>query len=1004
MRKFTFSFKSLLVAAGLIVGSANAWAYDIPSGYEISAVFIGTPVISDATITSVTVEDYEGVSPDLTGWSSPSVACGSHSPALAIRSVTTVDCPDVNSTTSNGDEPETFFYPTYVSGKTLSAHTKNTSSSAAEAEYTFPSPITSGKIVFSGDVWAGKSSTLNNEACLDNTRLHLIDENGEVLFDLGFKNGGGYFTSGNTNLRDTENNAPWQSNTRGEYMGWGFHDMVIDIESGAVTFMLDFIDTSNTRRQRHFSINIGENKSVAKLRIHVDYRKNYELTTFIDNVSLYKVDFIKYTANFNETNGLNPAITIYSDSERTLAVDNGTLIIGKTYYYTAILSGYEDYEGSFTIEDANPSVDFTMNAIYNYTINAVDKNDNSKILSTLSSGYVLTSSPEINVYVPYYVLYGTTLYHQNTSNKVSQNITSEGQVINVQYEATDKTSVVYYSETENIAGLTTWHYSKYLNNMSNGASAVFSSTNITTLDAGVYTITGCAIGRTDDRYIDFYKNSVDDANKILRVTSKNDGGVNSETFTLTEETDIIGNGGNAGGDNGHACDYIYISKAPVNYTVKYKCGGVEIKDADASRTAVWGTYVTLTDADKENIIYNHASYAYSSDDASTTEIASDGSSVITVEFTQVPFYTLTDVTTATTWNWSVVTSGNAYGALTDETTPTKSTEFVLKNLELYGKEDGSSYSIPAGFGNAQQLEIIAQYPFRYESSKGMFQGNSIKFHTTVPGTVRVNYSNTGGSNDRPYRHVSVNGTLSATGSANGTAIDTEEIPVSAADVTITGYIPDASNPAERDGNNVGAAMLRIYSVTFTPASEIVKTSSENLQGYKTFYNADFNYQVDANTTIYKASASKTAVTLTSVESNIVPKNTPVILKTTNTTGYTMTLTPTLSDPTPDTYDGNALQVSEGTESNVFILAYTTAQGFGFYKYTSILDAGDIYLAIPSEAKMLRVVVDGTASEVTAPEVADVEEEEVLFNMAGVQVDKNFKGFVVNQKGVKRFNK
>ena len=189
----------------------------------------------------------------------------------------------------------------------------------------------------------------------------------------------------------------------------------------------------------------------------------------------------------------------------------------------------------------------------------------------------------------------------------------------------------------------------------------------------------------------------------------------------------------------------------------------------------------------------------------------------------------------------------------------------------------------------------------------------------------------------------------------------------------------------------------------TPASE-VKTSSANLRGYKTFYDEDNNYQVDANTTIYKASASKTEVTLTSVEGNIVPKNTPVILKTTNTSDYTMILTATLDEPASGAYDGNALQVSDGTESNVFILAYTTAQGFGFYKYTSTLDAGDIYLAIPSEAKMLRVVVDGTASEVIAPEVADVEEEEVLYNMAGVQVDKNFKGFVVNQKGEKRFNK
>ena len=77
----------------------------------------------------------------------------------------------------------------------------------------------------------------------------------------------------------------------------------------------------------------------------------------------------------------------------------------------------------------------------------------------------------------------------------------------------------------------------------------------------------------------------------------------------------------------------------------------------------------------------------------------------------------------------------------------------------------------------------------------------------------------------------------------------------------------------------------------------------------------------------------------------------------------------------------------------------------FYKVTSALTSTKYraYLTVPSGAKSLRIV-DGKVTEVIAPEVAETEEEEVLFNMAGIQVDKNFKGFVVNQKGEKRFNK
>ncbi len=90
-----------------------------------------------------------------------------------------------------------------------------------------------------------------------------------------------------------------------------------------------------------------------------------------------------------------------------------------------------------------------------------------------------------------------------------------------------------------------------------------------------------------------------------------------------------------------------------------------------------------------------------------------------------------------------------------------------------------------------------------------------------------------------------------------------------------------------------------------------------------------------------------------------------------------------------------------------------ASGIGFYfANDQIVAANRAYLQfastyapdIPAGAKSLKMIFADEATEVVAPAAADVEEEEVLYNMAGVQVDKNFKGFVINQKGVKRFNK
>ncbi len=55
-------------------------------------------------------------------------------------------------------------------------------------------------------------------------------------------------------------------------------------------------------------------------------------------------------------------------------------------------------------------------------------------------------------------------------------------------------------------------------------------------------------------------------------------------------------------------------------------------------------------------------------------------------------------------------------------------------------------------------------------------------------------------------------------------------------------------------------------------------------------------------------------------------------------------------------------------------------------------------------KVLSFIVDGTATGVEAPEVTEAEEEEILYNTAGVRVGKDYKGIVINQKGEKRLQK
>ena len=184
----------------------------------------------------------------------------------------------------------------------------------------------------------------------------------------------------------------------------------------------------------------------------------------------------------------------------------------------------------------------------------------------------------------------------------------------------------------------------------------------------------------------------------------------------------------------------------------------------------------------------------------------------TATVTIIDPYAQADVTEAATWDWSKY--GTTEIKLTAATTPAKGEDFLLSSISNFG------YDAPvADFGNAQQLILNTEYVVR---SGSFMQGNSVKFNTTVGGTVKVYYSNTGGS--RPYRHIWVNGTLSAEGSASTTMTETEEIPVAAGEVEIKAYIPDATNPEEKVGDVEGFAPIRIYKIEFTPLTQLVITT------------------------------------------------------------------------------------------------------------------------------------------------------------------------------------
>lgn len=205
----------------------------------------------------------------------------------------------------------------------------------------------------------------------------------------------------------------------------------------------------------------------------------------------------------------------------------------------------------------------------------------------------------------------------------------------------------------------------------------------------------------------------------------------------------------------------------------------------------------------------------------------------------------------------------------------------------------------------------------------------------------------------------------------------------------------------------------------TVAAPLILTTSQNMAGYRTFYDAENSYVADENTIVYVAKLKREAeVVLSRLSDNVVPANTPVILKTTgekeNGTAaahYQITLTP--SDET-DYYIGvNLLDVTtEGQDlsAGAYRLGWDEEDGVAFRLWSpSSASAGIVYLNVPSSlgAKFSIIFdeeeeVDPTAVNAVT-EAGDTMADGAAYNAAGQRVGKAYKGLVI-RNGKKYNNK
>ena len=276
-----------------------------------------------------------------------------------------------------------------------------------------------------------------------------------------------------------------------------------------------------------------------------------------------------------------------------------------------------------------------------------------------------------------------------------------------------------------------------------------------------------------------------------------------------------------------------------------------------------------------------------------------------------------------------------------------------------------------------------------------------------------------GNNPRYFvLHIAKSGVLSITsyGSKYGnyliyqnstnnisTAIKTKVITTSSENLMASGGI------SIDDGEYVYIgfeSQLYTASISWTEADGISLTTTDNMAGWRAFYDATQGYTLDANTKAYIATETdESTVKLKAITD--VPAGTPVILHTSSSSdNYKMTLTKAAT--TTGNATGNNLAVTNGTDNvtNKYRLGYLAGDGngIGFYPYSATKPAaGIVYLNVSSgDAKGLTFVFDDDETD-GIKAVSTKVENGVRYNLAGQKVSADYKGIVI-VNGKKMFNK
>ncbi len=335
-------------------------------------------------------------------------------------------------------------------------------------------------------------------------------------------------------------------------------------------------------------------------------------------------------------------------------------------------------------------------------------------------------------------------------------------------------------------------------------------------------------------------------------------------------------------------------------------------------------------------------------------------------------------TSSTTWDFS----SPFIGKVTASTTNTlKATDGATEMTYVAGSSDqinSAGYLKPNGASTKSGGSLTSRY---------------LIMHIVNSGTLTLTSNST-----KPGEYLIYQGT-------------SEDITAATAQTSITTSSTDLTASEDYDIANgeylfIGFnAQIYTEKVVWAVPNKVTLTTSDNMDGWRSFYDATQDYEVDANTKIYVAakSSEENSVTLTPLDVTKIPHGEAVILKT-SAADHKMTLTKTTGAAT---LGNNVLTVTNGT-SNVdgYRLGYKDGTGVAFFKYTTTTaPAADIVYIDKANVntgatapEFLTIGGETTGISTTLNNIEESNKE--IFNLNGQRVAQPTKGlYIVNGRKV-----